>query len=50
MNVIEGPEQLKTMTTGEHVICAVSCVYCQEILGWKYVRHYLIEVVLTSSR
>lgn len=37
VNVGTSKEVTKTMTTGDHVIADIFCVYCRTKLGWKYV-------------
>lgn len=40
INVDEGGEELKAMTTGQHVVKDIFCRYCGQKLGWKYVRDH----------
>ena len=37
MNIIQGDEQDRAMTTGLHTIKDVLCTKCGTILGWIYV-------------
>jgi hypothetical protein len=36
LNVTKGPREERILITGMHVVCDVSCVRCQTILGWQY--------------
>ncbi|KAI9268832.1 Yippee/Mis18 [Phascolomyces articulosus] len=40
VNVIQGDEQDRAMTTGLHTIKDVHCTKCDTILGWIYVKAY----------
>ena len=40
VNILEGPPDERTMTTGKHIVRDISCVSCKEIVGWKYDRAY----------
>jgi hypothetical protein len=37
VNVSEGPEKEKQMTTGKHTITTVFCCQCDTEVGWRYV-------------
>lgn len=39
MNVTEGEPADREMTTGKHTVRDISCIKCQMVLGWKYVRN-----------
>ena len=36
-NIVEGPAEDRTMTTGLHTVRDISCGKCEAVLGWKYV-------------
>lgn len=40
INCTQGPREERILMTGLHVVCDVSCVYCQTVLGWKYAEAY----------
>ncbi|KAK9760377.1 hypothetical protein K7432_015657 [Basidiobolus ranarum] len=40
VNVIEGEEAERSMTTGLHVVKDIKCSKCQRTVGWRYVRAY----------
>ncbi|KAI9346793.1 hypothetical protein DFJ73DRAFT_837591, partial [Zopfochytrium polystomum] len=35
-NVLTGPPETRTMTTGIHVVRDIYCSSCQATVGWKY--------------
>jgi len=36
VNIVEGEECNRTMTTGQHTVRDISCIKCDAVLGWKY--------------
>jgi Yippee zinc-binding/DNA-binding /Mis18, centromere assembly len=40
VNIIEGPPDERTMTTGRHIVRDISCTTCNQLVGWKYDRAY----------
>jgi hypothetical protein len=38
INVTEGETKEKDFTTGRHVVTMIYCKFCNNKLGWKYVR------------
>lgn len=36
VNCTTGPQEERILITGLHIVCDVSCVQCQTVLGWKY--------------
>lgn len=40
VNVSEGPEKEKQMTTGKHTITTVFCCQCDTEVGWRYIKAY----------
>ncbi|TPX33404.1 hypothetical protein SmJEL517_g03688 [Synchytrium microbalum] len=38
VNVIEGPLQDRSMTTGMHTVRDIYCTKCGQLLGWRYVK------------
>merc|ERR1719352_81316 len=40
VNCTQGPREERVLITGMHVVCDVSCVQCQTVLGWKYAEAY----------
>ncbi|KXN71207.1 yippee-like protein [Conidiobolus coronatus NRRL 28638] len=40
VNVLEGLPEDRNMLTGLHTVCDISCVSCETILGWKYLRAF----------
>ena len=48
VNIIEGDEQDRAMTTGLHTIKDVLCTKCNTILGWIYVSFYWL--LMDSNR
>ncbi|CAD7927685.1 unnamed protein product [Amoebophrya sp. A120] len=43
LNYTCGPEEERMLMTGKHVVCDVSCVRCQTVLGWKYLQAYQFD-------
>ncbi|KAI4340938.1 hypothetical protein MLD38_025726 [Melastoma candidum] len=40
VSVNVGPREDRNLLTGLHTIADISCVDCNEVLGWKYERAY----------
>jgi len=40
VNCTTGPAEERALITGMHVVCDVSCVFCQTVLGWRYNEAY----------
>jgi len=38
INVAYGPHEDRQLTTGLHTVCDISCIECETLLGWCYVR------------
>ncbi|KAL2911805.1 hypothetical protein HK105_208738 [Polyrhizophydium stewartii] len=36
INIFEGPQENRHMTTGLHTVRDIHCTYCQTVVGWKY--------------
>lgn len=36
-NVQEGDYELRTMITGDYLVCDIFCQMCKNIVGWKYI-------------
>ncbi|CAD7928137.1 unnamed protein product [Amoebophrya sp. A25] len=36
INYTSGPDEERLLITGKHIVCDVSCVRCQCVLGWRY--------------
>ena len=41
-NIVEGPAEDRTMTTGLHTVRDINCERCAACLGWKYVSSLLL--------
>jgi hypothetical protein len=37
INIIKGPLEDRVLMTGLHTVCDIYCMYCQSVVGWKYV-------------
>ncbi|KAJ1980941.1 hypothetical protein H4R34_002261 [Dimargaris verticillata] len=40
VNVYEGEEAHRTMTTGEHRVRDLYCMGCMRVVGWRYIKAY----------
>lgn len=40
VNVIKGANEDRQLITGLHTVADISCIQCQEVLGWKYEKAY----------
>lgn len=40
VNVSEGETKEKDFTTGRHVVTILNCKFCNNKIGWKYVRNF----------
>ncbi|CAN8230254.1 unnamed protein product [Cochlearia groenlandica] len=40
MNIVVGAKEDRNLLTGLHTVADISCVDCNEPLGWKYERAY----------
>lgn len=40
VNIIQGEQAERNMTTGRHIVRDISCRQCKETVGWKYDKAY----------
>ncbi|KAJ1942614.1 hypothetical protein EC988_006440, partial [Linderina pennispora] len=40
VNVVAGDEDERKMTTGVHVVQDITCMECEQYVGWTYVKAY----------
>jgi hypothetical protein len=43
VNIFEGHNQDRQMTTGLHTVRDIFCNHCNRVLGWRYVKAYEAE-------
>ncbi|WVZ58551.1 hypothetical protein U9M48_008817 [Paspalum notatum var. saurae] len=41
VNITLGPNENRNFRTGLHTVNDISCICCQEILGWRYEKAYV---------
>ena len=35
--ILDGKPEERTLTSGLHRVCDISCVKCENVIGWKYI-------------
>jgi len=40
VNVLIGPSEERVLTTGLHTVADITCVGCNDVIGWKYEEAY----------
>ncbi|KAL0092955.1 Yippee/Mis18 [Phycomyces blakesleeanus] len=43
VNVTQGPDEERLMSTGTHTVRSISCCKCKIVLGWTYVKAFKEE-------
>lgn len=38
VNILEGEEETRSMMTGDYVVCDIICQWCNNVIGWKYLK------------
>ncbi|CCE64796.1 hypothetical protein TPHA_0I02950 [Tetrapisispora phaffii CBS 4417] len=36
VNVVEGEPEVRSMITGDYIVCDILCHWCKNVVGWKY--------------
>ena len=52
VNITLGPKEERQLITGMHTVADIHCAYCEQVLGWKYVRfpvkNYFAYIVVVT--
>ncbi|KAI9019615.1 Yippee/Mis18 [Phycomyces nitens] len=43
VNVVQGPDEERSMSTGTHIVRSISCCKCKIVLGWTYIKAFKEE-------
>jgi len=49
VNVSVGKKEVRMLITGRHTVADISCNVCETVMGWKYVRFFLLLCLFLAS-